>query len=409
MESNEKDVDMADAPATQPEGGDTKPNPFTLQKSPIKRKREDKEDEPEAADGPAEAANATEDAGKKSKKNKNKKKKAKLDQAAEAPTEPPPQELEMSKEVMSSAAKPNIAEDSPEITSPNLTDEPVAKKDKKKKKKSKKNKHDGEIAEQDKPTAEPNYTEGEVVPTKSEEEVDPTVEAQVTTEASAETKEEKKKRKHKKNKKVASEEAVEVETTVTTAEDPPVVATAEVDGKKKKKKSKKSNKDTVETSPVTKEAVEGVPKEDTMMTPVKESATEPVAEPTSEAKNKKKKMKKTKQAGKDDSSQGKSTPAKADAGEDKASQGEELERWNVPGLDGGPARQDRFLRLLGGKKAGLAVVKAPDEKTGGKSGGDGGGRERLDFKHVEEDLEKQFESSMKAKHEGGHKKKGLGA
>jgi hypothetical protein len=75
-------------------------------------------------------------------------------------------------------------------------------------------------------------------------------------------------------------------------------------------------------------------------------------------------------------------------------------QWNPDALTGEAARKDKFLRLLG---AGKASAKAPDAmryKSTAKA---------VDISKVESELERQYEAGMKMKHDGGGKRKGLGA
>ncbi|KAK3327562.1 small acidic protein family-domain-containing protein [Cercophora scortea] len=73
------------------------------------------------------------------------------------------------------------------------------------------------------------------------------------------------------------------------------------------------------------------------------------------------------------------------------------ERWSVNELGGGESRQDKFMRLLGGKKAGAAAT------VGGPA------RPKLDSNHVAKELEQQFEAGVRMKYELGGQKRGLGA
>ncbi|EOO02931.1 putative wound-responsive protein ked protein [Phaeoacremonium minimum UCRPA7] len=85
------------------------------------------------------------------------------------------------------------------------------------------------------------------------------------------------------------------------------------------------------------------------------------------------------------------------ASEEKTPAANAPENWNVQSLDGGSDRKAKFLRLLGGKKAGQTM-------------GDGDKpRDNLDMKHVADDLEKQFEAGRHMKFETGGQKRGLGA
>jgi len=77
------------------------------------------------------------------------------------------------------------------------------------------------------------------------------------------------------------------------------------------------------------------------------------------------------------------------------------EQWNVGALDGGSARQDKFLRLLGASKTGKgsAVASQPHRPAA---------MNHLDPRRVEGDLQKQHDAGWKLKYEG-HGRKGLGA
>ena len=96
---------------------------------------------------------------------------------------------------------------------------------------------------------------------------------------------------------------------------------------------------------------------------------------------------------KEKKSKGKKSTAESDAA---AAEGEQ---WHVEDLDGGSARQQKFLRLLGGKKAGAAGGVTTSHAPKGKS----------DSTKAEADIQRQFEAGMKAKAEGGSKRRGLGA
>lgn len=77
----------------------------------------------------------------------------------------------------------------------------------------------------------------------------------------------------------------------------------------------------------------------------------------------------------------------------------EGEQWHVEELDGGSARQQKFLRLLGGKRAGAASDIPTTSHAKGKS----------DVVKAEAEIQRQFEEGMKMKAEGGSKRRGLGA
>ncbi|KAL1879080.1 hypothetical protein VTK73DRAFT_7406 [Phialemonium thermophilum] len=75
------------------------------------------------------------------------------------------------------------------------------------------------------------------------------------------------------------------------------------------------------------------------------------------------------------------------------------ERWNVQDLGGGPKRQDKFMRLLGGKKHPALTSSATEG---------GGQHSTLDMGHVAKDLQRQFEAGIRMKFEAGGQRKGLG-
>ncbi|KAM6487051.1 hypothetical protein HDV62DRAFT_140844 [Trichoderma sp. SZMC 28011] len=88
--------------------------------------------------------------------------------------------------------------------------------------------------------------------------------------------------------------------------------------------------------------------------------------------------------------------------EKKAKGGEKVaqattEQVKIQGLEGGAARQDKFLRLLGGKKAGANATK-PGSMASGKG----------NSVRAEAAIQQQFEAGMMLK-ESGHKRRGLGA
>ena len=74
------------------------------------------------------------------------------------------------------------------------------------------------------------------------------------------------------------------------------------------------------------------------------------------------------------------------------------ENWNTDALTGDEARKQKFLRLLGAGKASGDASK--QQKSSKKN---------TDIFKVQSDLEKQYEAGMKLKHDGGSKRRGLGA
>ncbi|KAL2676706.1 hypothetical protein Neosp_010470 [[Neocosmospora] mangrovei] len=153
---------------------------------------------------------------------------------------------------------------------------------------------------------------------------------------------------------------------------------------KKEKKSKKSKK--AKEVEVEEEAVEA------------ESDSE---EPAVEKKSKKaeKKRKRDSEVAAETSTRkekkGKGKKEKEDSSADAPA-----EQWHVDEVEGGSARQAKFLRLLGGKKGG-ASTGAPATSHASKG--------QSDSTKAEAEIQKQFEAGMKMKNEGGSKRRGLGA
>lgn len=77
----------------------------------------------------------------------------------------------------------------------------------------------------------------------------------------------------------------------------------------------------------------------------------------------------------------------------------DAQQWNVDELNGGAARQDKFLRLLGGKKGGAAAKEAGQVSKKAASSS----------VRAEADIQRQFEAGMKAKMENTGQRRGLGA
>ncbi|KAM0211696.1 hypothetical protein ACHAQI_005256 [Fusarium lateritium] len=156
------------------------------------------------------------------------------------------------------------------------------------------------------------------------------------------------------------------------AADIPVETEQEPKKSKKDKKDKKAKKvRVVEPEEVEEQAVE--------------SEAE-VEEPEASDKKSKKAEKKRKRAAE--------TKGKKEQGSDDAAA--QAEQWHVDALEGGTDRQAKFLRLLGGKKAGAPVAATQGKGTS-------------DSTKAEADIQKQFEAGMKMKNEAGSKRRGLGA
>lgn len=123
------------------------------------------------------------------------------------------------------------------------------------------------------------------------------------------------------------------------------------------------------------------------------AAAEPETEAASSKKSKKEKSKKEKEVD--------APEASAPVAKEKAvATAAEAEQWNVKELEGGESRQAKFLRLLGGKKAGAAAAT----KVGAVSS-----RPHLDINKASKELEQQFEAGRRMKFDVGGQHKGLGA
>ncbi|KAH0493772.1 hypothetical protein TgHK011_000423 [Trichoderma gracile] len=147
------------------------------------------------------------------------------------------------------------------------------------------------------------------------------------------------------------------------ATDAPKAASDKTDGEKKKKKDKKKSKSKPEeASAVEGQAGDGKRKRQD------DSAEQPVSKKGKKAKESKGGEKKT------------------------------AEEVKIEGLEGGKARQDKFLRLLGGKKAGVSAAK-----PGSMASKNPGNSVR-----AEAAIQQQFEAGMALK-ESGQKRRGLGA
>ena len=75
-------------------------------------------------------------------------------------------------------------------------------------------------------------------------------------------------------------------------------------------------------------------------------------------------------------------------------------QWNPDALTGEAARKDKFLRLLGAGKANAAADGGAKQKSVVKA---------VDILKMQNDLERQYEAGIKMKHDGGGKRRGLGA
>ncbi|KAH6892049.1 small acidic protein family-domain-containing protein [Thelonectria olida] len=176
---------------------------------------------------------------------------------------------------------------------------------------------------------------------------------------------------------------------------------------KKPKKEKKSKKSEVEEEASSESKPEKKSKKVKAVKQEIEAEAEAEAEPeidTLEKKTKKEKKAEKKRkrasdavdASKTDETK-KSKKSKAKGGESSSGHAE-AEQWQVGDLDGGAARQAKFMRLLGGKKSGASAPAASNVSKG-----------KSDSTKAEADIQRQFEAGMKMKNEGGSKRRGLGA
>lgn len=76
------------------------------------------------------------------------------------------------------------------------------------------------------------------------------------------------------------------------------------------------------------------------------------------------------------------------------------EAWNIKKLSGGAARQAKFGRLLGGKKGSSTAMSGSSTTSP---------HDHLDATKAEAEIQRQFEAGMRMKHDGGGKRRGLGA
>jgi len=172
------------------------------------------------------------------------------------------------------------------------------------------------------------------------------------------------------------------------AADVPAAAEEELEKPKKEKKDKKGKKEkkvrVVAPEEVKEEAVESESEDE------EPKVSEKKAKKDKKEKKDKKAEKKRKRAAESESE----PKSKTKESEEPAAQ---AEKWQVDDLEGGSARQAKFLRLLGGKKAGATAPA-----THGSKG-------TSDSTKAEADIQRQFEAGMKMKNEGGSKRRGLGA
>ena len=97
--------------------------------------------------------------------------------------------------------------------------------------------------------------------------------------------------------------------------------------------------------------------------------------------------------------------------------------WNAQYLSGGADRQDKFARLLGAGKADKKEGSAKNPEDAAKAEKKARKAERkaareleaqnaakaVELQKIQQDLERQYDTGMRMKHNGGSKKRGLGA
>ena len=99
----------------------------------------------------------------------------------------------------------------------------------------------------------------------------------------------------------------------------------------------------------------------------------------------------------------KSKAATAEDPEDTKGHSSVVSQWNPDALEGGEQRKSKFLRLLGAGKGDVSGAAEGSQEKNDK------GDKRKEIDKVQKDLEKQYEASIKMKHEHGGKRRGLGA
>jgi hypothetical protein len=202
------------------------------------------------------------------------------------------------------------------------------------------------------------------------------------------------KKEEKKRKKAAKEEEKEVEAVTLSKEDK---------GSSKKKKKTEETEENVEAVPA--------PKEKSLKKKKKDVEEEIEAVPAPKEKSSKKK-KKTEEAEEDieaaptvkEKSSKKRKHKSSEDVETPTEDGVVAAQWNPDALSGDAERKTKFLRLLGGGKAAVA-----GDSNGVSVVGGGKKSKKGEIEKVQGELERQYEMGMKMKHDGGGKRRGLGA
>ncbi|KAF7956442.1 hypothetical protein EAE96_003783 [Botrytis aclada] len=128
-------------------------------------------------------------------------------------------------------------------------------------------------------------------------------------------------------------------------------------------------------------------------TPIVVKEETPQPEPVTEESKKRKRSKEEKESSKKKKSKPTEEPEEPKIKIEK----EVAAQWNADALDGDAQRKSKFLRLLGAGKGGAVSGKGVEAKGKG------------DIQKVQSELERQYDYGMKMKHDGGGKRRGLGA
>ncbi|PQE25994.1 wound-responsive ked protein [Rutstroemia sp. NJR-2017a BBW] len=135
--------------------------------------------------------------------------------------------------------------------------------------------------------------------------------------------------------------------------------------------------------------------------PVSEPEPEPAPAAEADESKKRKRSKEEKESKKEHKR--KKSSKSADEEKDTSNAGADMagEQWNADALDGNDQRKSKFLRLLGAGKNAAGGAKTATEGKDKK--------DKRDIEKVQSELERQYEMGMKMKHDGGAKRRGLGA
>ncbi|KAH6850786.1 small acidic protein family-domain-containing protein [Chaetomium sp. MPI-CAGE-AT-0009] len=222
-------------------------------------------------------------------------------------------------------------------------------------------------------------------------------------------KDKKKKSKEKKGTMVGAGHTVADDAAPETHEDVEGGSERKKDKKLKKSKKRAESAESTESQPpeLTEEEHKPKKKDKEKRKPGDQDGDVEMADAGTEGTQAEGKKKKDKKAKKDKSQKRKTADTPAETPEKEATapaptiapSADLAERWNVQGLGGGTSRQSKFMRLLGGKKHGVAGTGEAKD----------GPRKRFDIGQVSQELEKQFDAGIQMKFGTGGQRKGLGA